>query len=143
MASNSLAIASPPGRSRLRGQLTPWEVAKARFLEGLDANERALFDNATPENLLYTSSNAEKQDSRDSKLRSAVGKIQPLVAALEDYGKALDVYAQIHPFSLSAIWGSIRVVLIMASKHSKFYSRMVDVFGQIGDLLPRLGREST
>lgn len=136
MANNQVALVAA-GRFEPRQQLNAWETAKARFMEGLDPAEKIIFNEATVENLFYSSSVAEKQDSRDSKVRSAIEKIKPLITALEDYGKALDVYVQISPLHLSPIWGSIRVVLVIASAHSKFHGRMVEVLGRIGELLPR------
>ena len=115
----------------------PWNIAQARFFEGLDETERAIFDEATLENLFYHASNVERDDREESKARSVVRRMQPLISAVEDYGKALDAYANIAPLYLSPIWGSIRVVLAIVSSHAKFYSRIIDVFGRIGDILPR------
>jgi hypothetical protein len=135
MATNGLVLRG--GRTQPREQPNPWETAKRRFLEGLDPAERKLFDEATPENLLYSTSNAEKADSRDSKTRAILDKLRPLILTIQDYGKAMDVYVQIEPLYMSSIWGSLRVLLIMASTHMKFYTRMIDALGQIAELLPR------
>lgn len=132
-----LALIPTTGRFQPHQQLSAWEKAKARFLEGLDPAEMKLFNEATIENLFYSTSVAQSQDSKDSKVRAVFEKIKPLITAIEEYGKALDVYAQIAPMYLSPIWGSIRVVLVIASVYSKFYGRMVEVLGKIGDLLPR------
>ena len=32
-------------------------------------------------------------------------KIQPLVAAIDQYGKALDVFANAYPLVMSPLWG--------------------------------------
>ncbi|KAL9035547.1 MAG: hypothetical protein Q9180_004806, partial [Flavoplaca navasiana] len=64
-------------------------------------------------------------------------KLQPMIAAIEQYGKALDVYANAYPLVLSPLWGSIRVVLHLAREFAKFFERFVDMFATIGDLLPR------
>ncbi|RDW62396.1 hypothetical protein BP6252_11829 [Coleophoma cylindrospora] len=117
--------------------LDPWEIAKTRFLEGLDENERTLFNEATIENLYYGASNVERKDKKESRTRRILGTLQPLLSAVEDYGKALDTYANIAPTYLAPIWGSIRVVLAIASSFERFYGRMVDMFGRIGDILPR------
>jgi hypothetical protein len=114
----------------------PWQLAKDRYLAGLDDDERALFHEATIENLFYKTSN-EARDERKRKTSSAIRKLQPLVAALTDYGEALDVYSNISPLALGPIWGSIRVLLVLAEKYDKYYNKIVDVLGRIGDLLPR------
>lgn len=64
-------------------------------------------------------------------------KLQPFVLAIKDYGEALDVYTNISPLAIAPIWGSIRVLLVLAEKHDKFYSRLADVLSRIGDILPR------
>ena len=115
----------------------PWLIAKKRFLSDLDDKERSLFDKATLENLYYTSSNEQKDDQKSSKTRSTIQKLQPLISALRDYASSFDAIANIAPLYLAPIWGSIRVVLVLANNHGKFYERIADTFGRIGDLLPR------
>lgn len=127
----------------LLGQVEPrcsrnaWDIAKARFLEGLEDKEKATYNEATAENIFYTASNIQREDQRGSKTRSLLENMQPLVSAIEDYGKAVDTIANISSLYLAPIWGSIRVVLVIASSHGRFYNRMIDTFGRIGDILPR------
>ncbi|KAE9368038.1 hypothetical protein N431DRAFT_494895 [Stipitochalara longipes BDJ] len=115
----------------------PWELAKSRFLEDLDAHEKDLFNNATLENIYYSTSNTNRDDAEKSKIRGVVRRLGPLVSAIESYGGAFDAFAQISPQYLSPIWGSIRVVLVVAGSYSKFYDKIVDTLGRIGDILPR------
>jgi len=116
--------------------LDPWLLAKQRYLEGLEPHEKTLFHEATLENLYYGTSNFE-QDDRNSKSRKVIQKLQPLVEKIEDYGKALDAYVNIAPMYLSPIWGSIRVLMVIARTYGKFYNRIVETLGRIGDVLPR------
>lgn len=115
----------------------PWELAKARFLNTLDSEEKVLFNNATLENIYYSTNDIDRDDAERSKARSLAIKIQPLVSAIESYGKAVDTLAQIAPLYLSPIWGCIRVLLVIARSHGKFYERMVETLGRIGDVIPR------
>lgn len=119
------------------GNNDPWTIAKTRFLADLDDKERELFLNATLENLYYSTSNADRQDAENSKTRATTRKLGPFVSAIENYGKALDTFSNIAPLYLAPIWGSIRVVLVMARAHGRFYDRMVDTLERIGDILPR------
>ncbi|KAE8442960.1 hypothetical protein EG329_002498 [Mollisiaceae sp. DMI_Dod_QoI] len=116
---------------------SPWELAKARFLEDLDPAERQLYDNATLENIYYATSNANRNDAESSKARAIIQKLQPLVSAIQSYGAAMDTFAQIAPLYLSPIWGCIRVLLVAAEAQSKFYAKIVDVLARVGDILPR------
>lgn len=136
MASTSAAVLL--GKIDPRCSRDAWDIAKARFLEGLDQVEKAAFHDATPENIFYAASNVEREDQRESKTRSLFTKLQPLVSAVEDYGKAMDTFPNIAPLYLAPIWGSIRVMLVIASNHGRFYTRVIDTFGHIGDILPRL-----
>lgn len=116
--------------------LDPWLLAKDRYVADLDDDERALFDKATLENIYYKTSN-EARDEGKRKTSSAIRKLKPFVAALKDYGEALDVYTNISPLPLAPIWGSVRILLVLAEKYDKYYSRLADILGRIGDLLPR------
>lgn len=119
----------------------PWELAKSRCSQDLEPHEIDLLNNATLENIYYSASNANRADAETSKTRGVVRRLGPLVSAIEIYGGAFDTFAQISPLYLSPIWGSIRVVLVVASSYSKFYDKIVDALGIIGDILPRF-RES-
>ncbi|CZR67167.1 uncharacterized protein PAC_17066 [Phialocephala subalpina] len=115
----------------------PWALAKARFLEDLEPAERLLYDNATLENIYYTTSHANRNDAENSRTRAIVQKLGPLISAIESYGKAVDTFAQIAPLYQAPIWGFIRVLLVAAEAHSKFYDKIVDILARIGDILPR------
>ncbi|CCD48783.1 hypothetical protein BofuT4_P034250.1 [Botrytis cinerea T4] len=116
----------------------PWLIAKDRFIDQLDPAERALFNEATPENLYYKSSNIQKADQKTSKTRAILRSLEPLTKSIQEYGAAMDTFTNIAPLYLAPIWGSIRVILVLASSHGKFYDRIIDTFARVGDILPRL-----
>lgn len=118
----------------------PWAIAKTRFLRDLEPAERQLYDNATLENLLDATNAVNRDDAENSKSRTATRKLGPLISAIESYGAALDTIAQTAPLYLAPIWGSIRVVLVVAKSYVKFYDRIVDNLSRIGDVLPRFRR---
>lgn len=70
-----------------------------------------MYDQATPETLFYSASAAQKMHKADSTIHDLMDKLQPFVSAIEQYGQALDVYANAYPLALSPLWGIIRVVL--------------------------------
>jgi hypothetical protein len=114
-----------------------WELAKARFFNDLGPTERQLYENATLENIYYATSNINRTDAENSRVRAVTRKLQPLVAAIESYGTAMDTFAQIAPLYLAPIWGCIRVLMVAAEAHSKFYAKLVDILARVGDILPR------
>jgi hypothetical protein len=127
-----------PGVAEALPQLDDaWRIAKERFLADLDDKERAWFDKATLENLFYTSSNDQKDDHNISKSRSVVHKLQPLISAVQDYGASFDTLSNIAPLYVAPIWEGVRIVLVLARNHGKFYDRITDTFERIGELLPR------
>ena len=102
MASAIASAAFPPDA---------WTRARDRFIEDLTEDEKRVYFQATPETIFYDASAAEKVNVSTSKSRSALKKLQPLVEAIEQYGKALDVYANTYPLVMSPLWGSLRIVL--------------------------------
>ncbi|KAM3073582.1 hypothetical protein ACMFMG_004530 [Clarireedia jacksonii] len=116
----------------------PWLIAKERFFRNLDPAERKLFEEATPENIYYKSSNIQRADAENSKTRKVLRSLQPLVDTIEDYGKAMDTFSNVAPLSLGPIWGCIRVVLALASNYGRFYNAIINTLARIGDILPNL-----
>jgi hypothetical protein len=104
--------------SRSYLSIDPWQLARERYAEDLTPEEKVLFDGASAASLetyFYSASAAEKDNRADNKLRALLVKMQPIIASIEEYGKALDVYANINPLVLCPLWGSIRVVLYVES----------------------------
>ena len=91
--------------------IDPWLLARDRYVEDLSEDEKVLFTNATIENVFYSASAAQKRHEADSKTRLAARKLKPLVAALDQYGRALDTYSNASPAIMCPLWGSVRVVL--------------------------------
>ncbi|KAL8818330.1 MAG: hypothetical protein Q9223_003017 [Gallowayella weberi] len=114
-----------------------WTRARDRFVEDLSAEERVLYKDASPETILYAASAAEKNHRSSSTSVMMANKLKPLIAAIEQYDKALDVYANAYPLVLSPLWGSIRVVLHLAREFDKYFEAILDMFARIGDVLPR------
>ena len=96
-----------------------WTRAHERFTEDLSLEEKELYSKATANSVFYEASAAEKAHKANSSSRKfATEKLRPLVSAIVEYGKALDVYANAYPLVLSPLWGSIRVVLHVSTKYS-------------------------
>ncbi|TGO49665.1 hypothetical protein BCON_0204g00190 [Botryotinia convoluta] len=99
----------------------PWLIARNRFIDQLDPAERALFNEATPENLYYKSSNIQKADQKNSKTRAILKSLEPLTKSIQDYGAAMDTVTNIAP-------------LLPCSNMGKYSY----TFARVGDILPRL-----
>lgn len=91
--------------------MDPWQAAYAAYIKDLNAEEQALFATATLDNLLASTDTAQKQHKEESRSRYIFDKLQPLVDAIDQYGRALDAYASTYSLAMGPIWGSIRVLL--------------------------------
>ena len=88
-----------------------WIRAQANFVKDLSEDEQRAFFKASPESLLDDAVAAERSHAESSTTRSIMEKLQPFVAAVEQYGTAIDVYSSTYPLALGPIWGSMKVLL--------------------------------
>ncbi len=91
-----------------------WIRARDRFMKDLSESERSVYHQSSLEMIFYDASAAQKRHEDSSTSRYLASKLQPLTAAIEQYGEALDVFVNAYPLALSPLWGSIRVVLIVS-----------------------------
>ncbi len=89
----------------------PWLLARNRYMEDLNEEEKKAFATASMENLFYSASAAQKDHKEKSKSRATSSKLEPFVAAVDQYGRALDVYSNTYSLVMGPLWGSIRVLL--------------------------------
>ena len=85
-----------------------WTRARNRFIEDLTADEKRLYFQATPESILYDASAAEKRNKEDRTSRAVFEKLQPFIEAVDQYGRALDVFANTYPLVMSPLWGFLQ-----------------------------------
>lgn len=92
-----------------------WTRACNRFTEDLSEDEKRLYFQATPETILYEASAVDKISDNTSRTRKFFKELQPFVQSIEQYGQALDVFANAYPLVMSPLWGGIRIVLHVRS----------------------------
>ena len=132
-----------------------WIRAQGRYIEDLNEKEQQMFFKASPDSLLEDAVAAERSHAMNSTTRSVMEKLQPFVAAIVQYGDAVDVYSSTYPLALGPIWGSIKVLLHVcisessfctilipipgqiATEFGKYFDKLVEMFARIGDVLPR------
>ncbi|KAH7069754.1 hypothetical protein BKA63DRAFT_88377 [Paraphoma chrysanthemicola] len=124
-------------RTSLPVATQPWEAAKARFLEGLPAHQAARFESASLENIFYDASIAQKKHTQASRSWHHQERLSSFFDSVNEYGKAMDVYSNTYGLIISPIWGSLRVVIHIATEAGKFQDSIVEMLAQIGDVLPR------
>ena len=89
----------------------PWEAARTQYMKDLSNEEQKLFETATLENLLDSTTAAQREHEEKSHSRHVSRKLKPLVNAVLQYGTALDIYANTYSIAMAPLWGSIRVLL--------------------------------
>ena len=91
-----------------------WAHARERFLEDLDGPERKLFAEASLENIFYSASAAQKTHQESSRSRYLASKLDSLLAGIDQYGKAMDVFSQASIF-ICPLWGALRIIIHVSS----------------------------
>lgn len=113
-----------------------WEQARERFAKDLEEPERLMFAEASLENIFYSASAAQKSHQNSSRSRNLASKLDVLLAGIDQYGKAMDVFSQASPF-LCPLWGALRVVIHLSCQLQRYFAILIDMFEHIGDVLPR------
>ena len=108
------------GRYAPTGITDPWSLARNRYMEDLNEEEKKIFANASLENLFYSASAAQKQHEEMSKSRAISARLEPFVTAIDQYATALDVYSSTYSLAMGPLWGSIRVLLHVESNFHAF-----------------------
>ena len=135
-----------------------WVRARDRYTEDLNEEEQQMYFRASPKSLLDDAITAEKSHGTESTTRKVTAKLQPFIAAIEQYSDAVNVYSSTYSLALGPIWGSIKVLLHVrnpaflvcfalydtdgdpgqiAHEFGKYFDKLVEMFARIGDVLPR------
>jgi len=81
------------------------------FVASLSSEEQVLFQTTTAaESVLRELETANSEHKDASNFRKASAALLPFVAGIEQYGQAMDVFANSNDL-LCPIWGSVRIVL--------------------------------
>ena len=88
-----------------------WTRARDRFVEDLSEKKKTVYYQSSLEMIFYDASAAQKSHSAASQSLRVANRLKPLTSAIQQYGSALDVYANAYPLALSPLWGSLRIIL--------------------------------
>lgn len=91
--------------------MNPWESARALFVKDLSTEEQKLFETSTLDNLFESAVAAQKEHEENSHSRHISQKLEPFVSAIDQYGRALDLYSNTYSIAMAPLWGSVRVLL--------------------------------
>lgn len=97
-----------------------WMQARERFVEDLEEPERLMFAEASLQNVFYSASVAQKSHQEGSRSRYLASKLGSFLAAIDQYGKAMDMFSQ-GSAVLCVLWGSLRVIIHVSYSVSKWW----------------------
>ncbi|RFU34097.1 hypothetical protein B7463_g2206, partial [Scytalidium lignicola] len=115
----------------------PWVIARDQYISDLTVEERKLFEHATLENILLTSTEDQIQHEQQSQSRAVMRRLKPFLSVIEEFGAAFDVFLNTYSLVLAPLWGSLRVIFLLASKYNEIFDRIVEVLERIGYVVPR------
>lgn len=81
------------------------------FVKDLSIEEQKLFETSTLDNLLESAIAAQKEHEENSRSRIISKKLEPFVSAIDQYGRALDIFSNTYSIAMAPLWGSVRVLL--------------------------------
>ncbi|KAL9627542.1 MAG: hypothetical protein Q9204_006493, partial [Flavoplaca sp. TL-2023a] len=111
------------------------------FLQTLSPNEKELFKATTITELLLEEVKAAEKIHKDKSISSKVSQaLKPLVQGVEQYGAALDVISNASSQFLCPVWGSMRVILHLASEFGEYFGKISAMLEQVGLHLNSLRR---
>ncbi|KAI4274984.1 MAG: hypothetical protein LQ337_003548 [Flavoplaca oasis] len=111
------------------------------FFEALSPNEKELFKATTIAELLLEEVKAAEKIHKDKSISRKVSQaLKPLVQGVEQYGAALDVISNASSQFLCPVWGSMRVILHLASEFGEYFGKISAMLEQVGLYLNSLRR---
>ncbi|KAK6508347.1 hypothetical protein TWF506_010441 [Arthrobotrys conoides] len=75
----------------------------------------------------------QTRHKRLSKTLKIATCIEPLVSFLKRHSDSVDTFVQANPFPAALIWGSIKVLLNLASYHIHYFENLVRMLQKLGD----------
>ncbi|KAI4128816.1 MAG: hypothetical protein LQ347_004029 [Umbilicaria vellea] len=129
----------------LTSQQDAWAIAREQYLDaaGLTPAEHAeqqrFLSSSSPDEVIKQLQSLETQHGENSRSRSSLARLQPLIDWLARFGSALDVFANADPHGvLSLVWGSLRILLVLAKDFQQWFEDVVLFLEQIQAVFHRL-----
>ncbi|KAI9746075.1 MAG: hypothetical protein M1818_000756 [Claussenomyces sp. TS43310] len=112
-------------------ELGSWEASKQRFLQDLSSEDRMLFKQWL--------SDAKSQDRLEKEIRDLerknerVGKMKPFIEGLSGLDSVISPVADLVPHGIGVmLWGSVKVLLTLATTAIAFFESVAEFLDDIG-----------
>ncbi|KAH8806116.1 hypothetical protein F5884DRAFT_469786 [Xylogone sp. PMI_703] len=112
------------------------EAALQEYNATLSPEEKRSFGGTTVNDVLHDVQNLDRRQAMVSKTRRLSKRIEPVIKFLQRYAMAVDTLVQFDPTPSALAWGCFRFIIEVANSYAKYFTKMVMMMEEIGDLLP-------
>ncbi|KAH3951684.1 hypothetical protein HBI56_079460 [Parastagonospora nodorum] len=128
-------MAAPSAQARLTLQ-----DAFERFASTVTPDDRRLFHNTELKDVRDEAMRIERQ-LRARRMQRNMARLDPFLRGMEHYSKVVEVLCNGTPY-LSWIWAPVKLMLMITVDSISAFEKLIDAYGKIADVLPRLDRLS-
>ncbi|CEF76018.1 hypothetical protein FGSG_10569 [Fusarium graminearum PH-1] len=139
MSSSVSQISPSAGGTQARiGPDPVFDKAVAKFKKRLTKDQAAKFANCTVDDVRDQIRDIQNRHGAQRRLRN-MERISKFVEGMVQLGTVVEVFLNLHN-TVALIWGPIKFLLVTASTWIDTVDSLLDVYGQIGEILPDLTR---
>jgi tetratricopeptide (TPR) repeat protein len=117
-------------------EAAPFERALAQFKIGLKKREQEAFKKTTLSDLKKEIGELQEKQHASRRLQG-LHRIQPFLEAMDQFGKAIDIFANTNEI-IAYIWGPVKLLLSISSTFVDAFGELLSVYQQIGERLPNI-----
>ncbi|KAL6922418.1 hypothetical protein FSST1_006444 [Fusarium sambucinum] len=115
-----------------------FDKAIAKFKKGLTKNQAQSFENCTLDDVKNEIKNIQSRHGSQRRLRN-MELLSKFVEGMDQLGKVVEVFLNLHN-TLAIVWGPLKLLLLTAKTSIDTLESLLDVYAQIGEVLPDLTR---
>ncbi|KAJ4094512.1 hypothetical protein NW760_012659 [Fusarium oxysporum] len=139
MASSLHQTSPSAGRTQTRIASDPvFDKAVAKFKKRLTKNQAERFANCTVDDVKNQIRDIQSLHGSQRRLRN-MERLSKFVEGMVQLGNVVEVFLNLHN-TVALIWGPLKFLLLTASTWIDSLDSLLDVYGQIGEVLPDLTR---
>ncbi|UZP36583.1 hypothetical protein NXS19_004399 [Fusarium pseudograminearum] len=138
--SSSVTQTSPSagGTQARTGSDPVFDKAVAKFKKRLTKDQAAKFANCTVDDVRNQIKDIQNRHGSQRRLRN-MERISKFVEGMVQLGTVVEAFLNLHN-AVALVWGPIKFLLVTASTWIDTLDSLLDVYGQIGEVLPDLTR---
>ncbi|KAI9846534.1 MAG: hypothetical protein M1837_003955 [Sclerophora amabilis] len=111
--------------------------ALTRFRSELKDDDECILDVGSVDELLSQARALEPPVSRKGKLSTLLNRLEPILSHINDFAAVVAVCSGADPKATGVVWGSLRVILTLASPAGDKLNHILDMLDELSLALPR------